>query len=479
MTQATSQFATSFDTITDLLGGRDAVQHLLGVGPSALSNYVKREAIPGPKMVILQDALGQKGWLLDQDTLTCRPANQTTPPVILLIITGGIAAYKALEVARRLGEQGAIVRGVMTKGATNFITPLSLAALTAQKVYTDLFDLTDESEMGHIRLAREADLVLVVPASAHFMAKLAHGLCDDLASTLCLASTAPLMLAPAMNPAMWGHPATQDNLACLEKRGVYLAGPEAGDTACGEVGTGRLLAPTQIVQQAMRLVQNSQPSRDLAGRHILVTAGPTYEDIDAVRFIGNHSSGRQGYAIAGACAARGAEVTLVSGPTSLDCPEGVRRINVRSADDMQAACVNNLPADIAICCAAVADWRVAEKSDKKIKKQDSDSPPVLNLVENPDILAGLCRHNNRPELVIGFAAETGDVLEKATAKRQRKGCDWIFANEVHQQEGSVFGAETNQLIWISDTDSTSWPKMEKQAIATRIAEELVQWHKTR
>ena len=473
-----SLFATSFETISDLLGGREAVQRLLNVGASALSNYLKRESIPETKMAILREALAQKGWVLEPDSLNCRPADQDNPPVILLIITGGIAAYKALEVARRLGDRGARVRGVMTKGATNFITPLSLAALTAEKVYTDLFDLTDESEMGHIRLAREADLVLVVPASAHFIAKLAHGLCDDLASTLCLASTAPLMVAPAMNPAMWAHPATQDNLALLRTRGVYFAGPEAGDTACGEIGTGRLLDPGLIVQAAMGLVQHNPPAHDLVGCHILVTAGPTHEDIDAVRFIGNHSSGRQGYAIAAACAMRGAEVSLISGPTNLDCPHGVKRIKVRSAEEMQAACIKMLPADIAICCAAVADWRVAEKSEKKIKKQDNASPPVLKLVENPDILAGLCQNENRPQLVVGFAAETGDVLEKAAAKRLRKGCDWIFANDVYQENGSVFGAQTNELIWISDKDSQHWPNMEKEAIATKIAEELVQWHKT-
>ena len=459
-------FGAAFDTLVEAIGGRVAVRDLLQVGPSALSNYRGRGHIPADKLSLLIAEAKNHGWQLDPNSLQLSPFKA---PVILLIITGGIAAYKALELARRLGDAGAIVRGVMTKSAQNFITPLSLSALTSQKTYTDLFDLTDEQEMGHIRLAREADLVLVAPATANFIAKLSHGMADDLASTLCLASTAPLAFAPAMNPVMWAHPATQDNLSLLQRRGAHMIGPDDGDTACGEIGTGRLTAPDEIAQRAMALLKPAD--KPLSGQHILVTSGPTFEPIDPVRFIGNRSSGQQGHAIAAACATLGADVTLVSGPVSLPDPAAVRTIHVETADEMLRAVRSELPASVFISCAAVADWRVADTSPAKIKKNGATAPG-LNLVENADILATIGHHENRPKLVIGFAAETDDLLSHATEKRQRKGCDWILANPVHQTDGTVFGASHNHITCITETGADIWGELSKSDIAQRLAHEI-------
>ena len=488
-----SSFEVAFDAMARALGGRAALQDLLQVGPSALSNYRNRGHIPADKLAILQQAARAKGWHLDADTLQLSPHQA---PVILLIITGGIAAYKALELARRLRDTGAVIRCVMTESAQQFITPLSVSALTEEKVYTSLFDLTDEQEMGHIRLAREADLVLVAPATANFIAKLAHGMADDLASTLCLASTAPLALAPAMNPAMWAHPATQANLEIITQRGAYLFGPDIGDTACGEVGAGRLLAPDQIAEKSMALLSSAmpagadiggaglppdlakqdlakqdQPVQDLSGRHIIVTSGPTYEPLDPVRFIGNRSSGRQGHAIAAACAARGARVTLVSGPVSVPDVEDVHTLSINTAEEMLAAVETALPADVFIACAAVADWRLAEPASEKLKKGPA-GPPTLQFVENPDILSRIGHHQNRPQLVIGFAAETNNVMENATAKRLKKGCDWIFANQVDQADGSVFGAQDNEVSQITAEGITGWGRRSKTEIAQKMAEAI-------
>ncbi|MEL0141639.1 MAG: bifunctional phosphopantothenoylcysteine decarboxylase/phosphopantothenate--cysteine ligase CoaBC [Alphaproteobacteria bacterium] len=392
--------------------------------------------------------------------------------MILLIIGGGIAAYKALEAARQMQRLGLDVTGVMTKSAKQFITPLSVAALTNQKCYDDLFSLTDEAEMGHIRLARSADLVVVMPATANLMARAASGLADDLATTILLATTAPILMAPAMNPAMWAHPATVANLTVLRQRGVHMIGPTEGDTACGEIGSGRMSEPADIAAAAFELVVKRPQS--LAGKTAIVTAGPTVEPIDSVRFIANHSSGKQGYAIAAALAARGASVTLISGPVSLPAPAGVKCVSVQTAMQMQAAVNAALPADIVICAAAVADWRVAEARHAKLKKPDQRNAAgmQLTLIENPDILASLGQSDERPTLLIGFAAETEDVLENATAKRGRKQCDWIIANQVGAADDPVFGSDQNHIMLISETAVETWPRMLKTELADKLAERI-------
>ena len=470
-----SDFAQVFAQILHKLGGREAVQALLDVGPSALSNYLKRAEFPRDKLALISSALQDKGWQFDADKLQLLPVSTETKKRVLLIITGGIAAYKGLDLARRLMDRGFAVRGVMTASAQQFITPLSLSALTGEKVYTDLFSLTDEAEMGHIRLARDTDLVLVAPATANFIAKLSHGLADCLASTLCLATDAPLMLAPAMNPNMWHHPATQDNLNMLVTRGVNIIAPVSGDTACGEVGKGRLADPLDIAAQVERFIQPDKGC--LAGQHVLITSGPTHEPIDPVRYIANRSSGKQGHALAAACAANGARVTLVSGPVNLPDPQNVTVIKVETARQMFAACQDNLPADIAICAAAVADWHVDNQTASKQKK-DGHGPPKISLAENPDILASLGTTNNRPSLVIGFAAETDELIANAQKKRTNKGCDWIIANLISTEPGqSVFGSDQNKASLIKEAEVIDWPHQSKQALADRLITELDQWIK--
>ena len=389
-----------------------------------------------------------------------------------LIVSGGIAAYKALETARRLIDRGAHVTGVMTQSAKEFISPLSLAALTGEKCYDSLFSLTDEAEMGHINLARGADLVLVVPATANFIARAAAGLADDLAATVLLATTATIAMAPAMNPAMWAHPATQENLNRLKQRGVHIIGPASGDTACGEEGEGRMNEPLDIAAAALDLVTTRPPSK-LDGKHVIITSGPTVEPIDSVRFIANHSSGKQGHAIAAALATRGARVTLVSGPVNEPTPSGVTAIQVQTAIQMRDACIAALPADIAICAAAVADWRVAKPEKSKMKKPARpDAGLTLTLTQNPDILAILSATANRPRLVIGFAAETDNLEQNAIAKRQRKGCDWIIANQVAGAENPVFGTARNSALLITASGSESWPDMLKTELAEKLADKI-------
>ena len=465
-----------------LLGGRAALATLLGVGPSALSNYAKRGDMPAGRRTALDKALRQEGYIWNEARQDFEPLTASTgqikqgqtKPICLLIITGGIAAYKSLELARRLMDEGYQVRGVMTQSAQEFITPLSLAALTAERVYTELFSLTDEQEMGHIRLAREADLVLVAPATGNFIAKIATGLADDLASTLCLASDAPLYFAPAMNPVMWAQPATQENCQKLRMRGAIQIGPATGDTACGEVGEGRFAAVPDIIASLPAMGDDLRANRPLSGRSILITAGPTREPIDGVRYISNHSSGKQGYAIAAACIAAGATVTLISGPTELPTPKGVDFIPVQTAKEMHKAAhdhATSTPFDCAICTAAVADWHIVGASHSKMKKTDHSAPPVLELKENPDILKSLCEMAQRPSLVIGFAAETENLIPAAIAKRQRKGCDWIIANQVNPTN-SVFGSDHNDIILIREGEETKWPQTSKMAIAERLATEI-------
>src|SRR5687768_16536185 len=355
---------------------------------------------------------------------------------VLLIVGGGVAAYKALELTRLLRKAGIGVRPILTQAGAEFVTPLSLAALAEDKVYSQLFSLTDEAEMGHIELSRSADLVVVAPATADLMAKAANGLANDLASTALLATDKPVLMAPAMNVRMWEHPATRRNLAQLQADGVLFVGPDEGAMACGEFGPGRMAEPVAIFDAIMTALSGAA-ARPLAGKRAVITAGPTAEPIDPVRLITNRSSGKQGYAIASALAALGADVTLVSGPTALAAPAGVRRVEVETACEMLAACEAALPADIAVCVAAVADWRPESLNGRKIKK-GADGPPALSLVENPDILATLSRSNRRPQLVVGFAAETHDVEANAAAKLERKGCDWIVANDV-SIEGTMGG----------------------------------------
>jgi phosphopantothenoylcysteine decarboxylase / phosphopantothenate---cysteine ligase len=384
---------------------------------------------------------------------------------ILLIIAGGIAAYKSLDLIRRLRERGAAVRCIMTAAAKHFVTPLSVASLSEDKVYDDLWSLTDESEMGHIRLSREADLVIVAPASADLIARMAAGLADDLATTALLASDKPILLAPTMNLMMWSHPATQANLAILAARGVLRVGPGSGELACGEVGSGRMAEPLEIVAAIERLLAGD---RRLAGKRALVTSGPTREPIDPVRYISNHSSGKQGHAIAAALVALGADAVLVSGPTQESVPAGVKLVAVETAAEMLAACETALPVDVAVMAAAVADWRVEAVARHKLKK-DGSGPPVLRLTENPDILATIAgRGNDRPALVVGFAAETDDIVANARAKRARKGCDWILANDVSPGTGT-FGGDSNKIHLVDADGIEDWPVMTKREVAVRLA----------
>ncbi|MEL7164482.1 MAG: bifunctional phosphopantothenoylcysteine decarboxylase/phosphopantothenate--cysteine ligase CoaBC [Pseudomonadota bacterium] len=386
---------------------------------------------------------------------------------ILLIITGGIAAYKSLDLIRRLRECGASVTPVLTRAAEQFVTPLAVSALAGEKVYRDLFDLTDEAEMGHIQLSRAADLILVAPATADIIAKMAQGRADDLASTLLLATDTQVMLAPAMNVRMWDHPATQRNLTQVQADGARMVGPNDGDMACGEFGPGRMSEPLEIVA-ALEAQFGTGP---LSGRHVLVTSGPTHEPIDPVRYIANRSSGAQGAALARALLSLGAEVTFVTGPADVPPPAGAKVIPVQTAEDMAHAVDEALPADAAIFAAAVADWRVASASDRKLKKT-RDGLPTLTFAENPDILATVSqRTTDRPPLVVGFAAETDDVQSNATAKRTRKGCDWIVANDVSPETGIMGGAE-NAITLITADGAEPWPRMTKNAVAQKIAQRI-------
>jgi phosphopantothenoylcysteine decarboxylase/phosphopantothenate--cysteine ligase len=381
---------------------------------------------------------------------------------VTLIISGGIAAYKALELIRLLKKAGYRVIPVLTRGGEQFVTPLSASALAEEKAHTDLFSLTDEMEMGHIRLARVADLVVVAPASADLIAKIAHGLADDLASTLLLATDKPVLVAPAMNPAMWASPAVQANIAALKKSGTMLFGPVAGETACGEEGMGRMAEPADLFEAIQNFFSRPGP---LHGKKMLVTAGPTLEPIDPVRFISNHSSGKQGYAIAEALLEAGADVTLISGPVTLEAPKGARLVRVQTADEMLAAVEKTLPVDAAICAAAVADWKAQKTEDQKIKK--ASGVASLALTANPDILAHISQHKTkRPRLVVGFAAQTQDVAQEGAAKRARKGCDWLLANDV---SGGVFGGEDNEVHFITAKTSKLWPLQSKKEVAKTLA----------
>ena len=382
---------------------------------------------------------------------------------ILLIVGGGIAAYKSLELVRRLAERGIKTRAILTRAGAEFVTPLSLSALTGDKIYSDLFSLTDEAQMGHIQLSRSADLVVVAPATADLMAKMANGLANDLASTTLLATDKKVLMAPAMNVRMWKSASVRRNRAQLEQDGVMFVGPNDGDMACGEFGPGRMAEPLEIVAAIEKALAVEGA---LKGVRALVTAGPTREPVDPVRFLANHSSGKQGYAIAEALARAGAETTLVSGPVSLVPPQGVKLMRVITAREMLAACEAALPADVLVMAAAVADWRPDIAANSKIKKSVDRVVPLIKLVENPDILATLAAHGQRPRLVIGFAAETDDVVANAIAKRGRKGADWIIANDV---SGDVFGGARNRVHLVSESGVEDWPDMTKDEVGARLA----------
>lgn len=418
-----------------------------------------------------------------------------TTPRILLIISGGIAAYKSLELVRLLRRKGVAVRAVMTESAKEFVTPLSLGVLTEDHVYGAMFDLKEEREIGHIQLSRQADLIVVCPATANIIARMANGIADDLATTILLATDKPVLAVPAMNVRMWHHPATQRNLATIRADGITVMEPAEGNMACGEFGKGRLPEPDAIADEIMAMLAQEEgkamPLRQLTdtthtivapdlsganlfGRHVLVTAGPTHEPIDPVRFIGNRSSGLQGFAIAKAAAEAGARVTLVSGPVALPTPRGVTRVDVETAREMLAAVEAALPADVAIMVAAVADWRTADAADRKIKKDGSGAAPTLSLLENPDILATLGSHPQRPRLLIGFAAETNDVVDHAVAKRARKGADWIVANDVStgNDGAGVMGGADNAVHIVTAAGVESWPNMPKGAVARHLIERI-------
>ncbi len=390
---------------------------------------------------------------------------------VLLIVTGGVAAFKAIELVRLLRKSQCSVTCVLTGAAGRFVTPLSLQAVSENKVYTDLFSLSDESEMGHIQLSRSADLLVVAPATANFLAKMANGIADDLASTVVLATDKPVLVAPAMNVRMWLHAATQANVARLQQRGIAVIGPNEGAMACNEVGPGRLAEPHEIFAAIQSALTAPGP---LVGKHVLVTSGPTHEPIDPVRSIANRSSGRQGHAIAGALAALGARVTLVSGPVNMPPPAGVDLHKVETAAEMLAACQSALPADAAVFAAAVADWRVANAADLKLKKTPDGAPPALALVPNPDILATISAMGpERPRLVVGFAAETHDLRVHAQDKLRRKGCDWIVANDVSPSTGIMGGLE-NEVHLVTAAGIEDWPRLSKDEVAARLAHRIAE-----
>ena len=389
---------------------------------------------------------------------------------ILLIVAGGIAAYKTPELVRLIAKAGGSTRVILTDAGAQFVTPMTLGSVSGDTVYDDLFSLTEESDMGHIQLSREADLVVVAPATADLMAKMATGLATDLASTTLLATDKPVMIAPAMNVRMWEHAATQQNLQTLSARGVHMVGPEEGDMACGEYGMGRMAEPAYILAAIQSFFQ---ASNRLMGQRALVTSGPTHEAIDPVRYIANRSSGKQGHAIAAALAAMGAETTLVSGPTNLPDPAGVHMVHVQSARNMLDACESALPAHIAVCAAAVADWRPADEAASKMKKLPGEAPAPLSLSENPDILRTLgAAGNKRPGLLIGFAAETDSVVENAQKTRLSKGCDWILANDVSAGTGT-FGGDENVIHLVDEHGVEDWPRLSKIAVAQKLANRIV------
>ena len=470
--------------LINAFGGADNFQKLLGVGPSAISNYKSRKHLPLSQAKRLSKIAPQFGFSLDPHNLLISTNDKNKKPEILLVITGGIAAYKALELIRRLQDFEFSITVVMTEAAKNFITPLSVSALTGNKVYSNLFDLTDEQEMGHIQLARKAELILIAPATANFIGKIAHGLADDLASTICLVTDAPIFVAPAMNPYMWSNIATQENCSTLLNRGVRFLGPDNGNTACGEIGSGRFADTSFIVSEIQKTlhiklnerisVSDKSQQKPLDGIRILITAGPTYEPIDPVRFIGNRSSGKQGFAIADTCAAAGASVCLISGPVNLEAPKDVRLILVDTAEQMKKACEKELEVDCVVCAAAVSDWRPLQVEKRKIKKSNKKTPQ-LALTKTPDILSWVGYHKLRPRLVIGFAAETENLKINATNKRKNKNADWILANSVFQSGVSVFNSDNNEVFFVSKNNMEEWGTNSKETVAQKLTDKISEY----
>jgi phosphopantothenoylcysteine decarboxylase/phosphopantothenate--cysteine ligase len=453
------------DVVRDILSGKSA-------NPGIMSLLALAEALGCD----LSDLVGVRSEA-KAAPVPSGPPGPLAGRTVVLVIGGGIAAYKALDLIRRVRERGAIVRAVMTRAAQEFVTPLSVGALAGGKVFTDLFDRDEEHDVGHIRLAREADAIVVAPATADLMARMAAGRADDLATAVLLAASSPVLLAPAMNPKMWSHPATARNRATLAADGVRFVGPAAGEMAeSGEAGVGRMAEPLEIVAALAAII--GAPKQALAGRHVVVTSGPTHEPIDPVRYLANRSSGRQGHAIAAAAAAAGARVTLVSGPVAIPDPPGVTVVHVETAIEMRDAVMKALPADVAVMTAAVADWRVATERTSKMKKDGSGKPPALALTENPDILAGVGHDQAmRPRLVIGFAAETDDLIRHAGQKLQKKGADWIVANDVSPAGGVMGGTENTVHILSRDGRSgkvavEDWPKLGKDEVAARLVDRI-------
>jgi phosphopantothenoylcysteine decarboxylase/phosphopantothenate--cysteine ligase len=417
-----------------------------------------------------------------ESTSTNNRLGDVHAPSVLIIISGGVSAYKALDLMRMLKKAGIRTPAILTKGGAEFITPLSVSALSGEAVYTDLFSLKDEQEMGHIRLSRDTDLIAVIPASANMIARTAHGMADDLASAALLAADKDVQFYPAMNPQMWANAATQDNIRTLRKRGIEVIEPDSGEVACGEVGKGRLPDIEAVYHSIINKLSFAQRTFPLSGKHAIVTAGPTYERIDPIRFIGNRSSGKQGYAIAEALARQGAKVTLISGPTALDAPQNVEILRVESAEEMYKAADHALPCDIAICCAAVADWRVDNQSNTKIKKQEDAEGPALTFSENQDILKYISTHpSKRPSFVAGFAAETDNVSENAQQKLLRKGCDALLANHITDAD-TVFGADENEILYVSAVENAAltaphceqWEKQTKHGVADMLVRKIIQ-----
>ncbi len=452
------------EQIINLFGGYKELCELLNVNKSAISNYKKRGKFPSYTIPIIMNELKRRGVSVNfSDFLENKPSERLNKTAIL-IVSGGISAYKSPEIIRRLKEKNYRVITVLTKGGSKFITSLTLSAVSEEKCYSDLFNLTDESEMGHIQLARIADLIVIAPASANIISKIASGITDDLATTLVLATNAPIFLCPAMNPFMWANSATQENILRLKNRSYIIIGPDEGLSACGEFGVSRLSETSKIID----FIENGEKKNRfplLKKLKILITAGPTIEPIDDVRYISNHSSGKQGYSIAEEFAINGSDVTLVSGPVNIVKPKNINFYQINTADEMLSKCINCLPVDIAIFVAAVSDWKIENKFSGKIKKETQKIN--FNFVENPDILKKVSQHNKRPKLIIGFSAETKEVIKNTKEKLLKKGCDWILGNKVGEGT-TTFGGDDNSIFFASHSSFETWPKMSKSDIAKRI-----------
>tara|TARA_B100000131_G_scaffold317846_1_gene360601 strand:+ start:1823 stop:3247 length:1425 start_codon:yes stop_codon:yes gene_type:complete len=460
------------EKIIKQLGGAKAVQELLGVSQSAVSNYKIRGKFPDYAIPIIWNSINsdENKIKFDQILEKRNEENKKSTFNIILIISGGIAAYKIPDIIRKIKEKGYKVIPVLTNGGAEFIKPLTLSSLAEEKCYTNLFDLTSESEMGHIKLARSADLIIVAPASANFIAKISSGICDDLASTIILATKSPIIVCPAMNPYMWSNKATQENILKLKDRQFKILDPEDGLSACGEIGVGRLANNQRILNQITSIANKTNSHKPLEGIKVLVTAGPTIEPIDDVRFISNRSSGKQGYSIVESLSENGADVSLITGPVSLPSPSANKVINVTTAEEMLNVTLKLLPVDVAICVAAVSDWKIENKFNGKLKKNNKEV--ILKLVQNPDILKTLSKHKNRPKLLIGFAAETENLSQLTNQKFKSKGCDWILGNIVGQNT-STFGGEENSILFKTNKSEESWPTMTKAAVANRLVNEII------